>query len=117
MNPVTGKHQIIPLPKDYHRKYVKPSARIIGPRVTGRDTIIDEPTSDEQVLSRQSGLQEPLTTKDPATGEPLEDRVLAQAQQDTIGEYIATITARSETLDPFGKPYLLKHEYRFWLIE
>ena len=25
-------------------------------------------------------------------------------QQDTIGEYIATITPRSETLDPFGKP-------------
>jgi hypothetical protein len=38
-------------------------------------------------------------------------------QQDTIGEYRATITAKSEIDDPFGKPYLLKHEYRFWLIE
>jgi len=37
--------------------------------------------------------------------------------QDTIGEYRATITAQSEIDDPFGKPYLLKHEYRFWLIE
>ncbi len=38
-------------------------------------------------------------------------------QKDTIGEYVATITAQSEIDDPFGKPYLLKHEYRFWLIE
>ena len=39
------------------------------------------------------------------------------SQRNSIGEYIATITAQSEIDDPFGKPYLLKHEYRFWLIE
>ena len=38
-------------------------------------------------------------------------------QNDTIGEYVATITAQSDIKDPFGRPYLLKHEYRFWLIE
>lgn len=38
-------------------------------------------------------------------------------QQDSLGEYVAVITARSDIDDPFGKPYLLKHEYRFWLIE
>jgi len=36
--------------------------------------------------------------------------------RDSLGEYVAKITARSEILDPFDKPYLLEHEYRFSLF-
>ena len=42
---------------------------------------------------------------------------LTTNQQFTEGEYVAVITATSDQTDNFGKPYLLQHQYRFWLIK
>ena len=46
-----------------------------------------------------------------------EEKWTTSTIQHDPGEYVAKITARSEVLDPFDRPYLLEFEYRFVLVK